>query len=200
MKAEIIMTLKNVEFVEKNIVCMPIQGCKEVVKCYAIYLEEEESKKVGFLTYEVVKEMGLSLKELDKLAVENTLNRFVPVLYSVGEYLSEMLAGEAKAKNYFSINDSDYKIDWSEGEMFTLTNDQAFLGASLIAIPKVREKLLGLFKEDLIIIPSSVHEIIIIPSGVIGEQQLNEQIKDVNGSYVSAGDVLSDKAYLLKYR
>ena len=44
MNAKIIMTLRNVEFMEKNTVCMALKGCNDVVKCYALYLEEEDQK------------------------------------------------------------------------------------------------------------------------------------------------------------
>ena len=143
--------------------------------------------------------MGLSLEELDKIAIKNTLSNGDAVLYNVQEYLIKVLSGST-AKNFFEIEDDDYTIDWSHGEMYTLTNEQAFQGAALIAIPEIREKLLNLFKENLIIIPSSVHEIIIIPQGVLPTNELEEHIKDVNSNFVSEGDVLSDKPFILEYK
>ena len=51
-------------------------------------------------------------------------------------------------------------------------------------------------KENFYILPSSVHEMIILPeSGALPKEELNAVIQEINGSQVNAEEYLSDHAY-----
>ena len=51
-------------------------------------------------------------------------------------------------------------------------------------------------KENFYILPSSVHEMIILPeSGALLKEELNAVIQEINGSQVNAEEYLSDHAY-----
>lgn len=84
--------------------------------------------------------------------------------------------------------------------MYVLTNTSGFLGASTLLYPSVRKMLLEKFEGDLVLIPSSVHEWIIIPLCAVGDlEDLKDIIQSANASLLSSSEVLGENAYILRY-
>ncbi len=83
--------------------------------------------------------------------------------------------------------------------MYVLMPKHRNFGAALMASSSVMEEVGRLFSSDFYVLPSSVHELIVVPfckEHKIGE--LNEMVKSVNESTVSKEEVLSDHAYLYR--
>lgn len=81
--------------------------------------------------------------------------------------------------------------------MYILTNEQKLYGASCILYPGILHTFAEKLGMDVYILPSSIHEVILlpaIPSSSIGE--LNEMVRDVNGTQVLPEEILSDHIYL----
>lgn len=80
--------------------------------------------------------------------------------------------------------------------MYVLSNRQRMNGAITILYSKCLEKIGNILKENFYLIPSSIHEMILIKeSGVESIEYLNEMIKEVNASAVIPEEVLADRAY-----
>ena len=63
--------------------------------------------------------------------------------------------------------------------------------------PHVLEMIGEILKEDFYILPSSIHEMIILPkSREIAKEELDAMIQDINHTQVDTEEVLSDHAYL----
>lgn len=77
-----------------------------------------------------------------------------------------------------------------------LTNDTGVFGASVILYKNMYEKLSKYFK-DFVIIPSSVHELIILDSYNFDISSLSEIIKEVNRTVVSKEEILGTRPYKL---
>lgn len=89
------------------------------------------------------------------------------------------------------LPDEDYGIG-----MYVLSPKTKLYGAALIAIDSVLEKIAAELDSDFYIIPSSVHELIIVKSHDKDmAESLNEMINEVNETVVSCEDILSDHAY-----
>ena len=87
--------------------------------------------------------------------------------------------------------------------MFIVSNKQKMHGASCILRSDVRRNVLDALKlrwtTDIgIILPSSIHETIVIPvrSG-FGADDINQMVHEVNDTQVAPEDRLLDNAYLL---
>lgn len=62
--------------------------------------------------------------------------------------------------------------------------------------PWVMEKVSSLFPEGFYILPSSIHEILIVPgNGEENAGELGEMVRDVNRTEVRREEVLSDHIY-----
>ena len=79
------------------------------------------------------------------------------------------------------------------GSMYVLTNSSGSLGASALFYPDVKEKAAELLGSDFYILPSSCHEVILVPDSMdIKAQDLCDMVKQANRSVVEDKDILSD--------
>ena len=118
-------------------------------------------------------------------AIQNTKDKKNVLLRSMSEVLAEFLTEE--------------DIEFSgktDDKMYVLTNEDKYFGAVLIYFPEVLEMICQRIKEDFYLLPSSVHEWIIIPATQIDEKEvLFHMVKNVNESEVMEEEVLSDNIY-----
>lgn len=82
------------------------------------------------------------------------------------------------------------------GGMYVLTNASGSLGAAALFYPDVKEKAAELLGSDYYILPSSVHEVILVPDAPgIEAKDLCEMVKQANRTVVEDKDILSDNVY-----
>lgn len=100
-------------------------------------------------------------------------------------------------RNYLTESIPSPSLNGLYPEMYVLTNTQKVFGASVIVNTDVMDRICDIFPEGFTIIPSSIHEVMIVP----GEdhdryQELGEMVRSVNmTSAVSPEEVLSDRVY-----
>lgn len=82
------------------------------------------------------------------------------------------------------------------GGMYVLTNEEGMLGASALYYPDVKEKAAELIGSGYYVLPSSVHEVILVPDTMDHDvRDLCEMVKQANRTVVEPKDVLSDNVY-----
>ena len=80
--------------------------------------------------------------------------------------------------------------------MYILTNSIHQFGAAVLAYPNILEMASRIIGEDFYLLPSSIHEAILIPKSKSPDlKDLNEMINEVNETQVQEEEVLSDHAY-----
>lgn len=80
--------------------------------------------------------------------------------------------------------------------MYVLTNQQRFLGACCILYDNVLKEIADRLDCDLYILPSSIHEVILMPTTVTESAlALSQMVCDINQSEVAIEEVLSDHIY-----
>ena len=80
--------------------------------------------------------------------------------------------------------------------MYILTNSIHQFGAAVLAYPNILEMASRIIGEDFYLLPSSIHEVILIPKSKSPDlKDLNEMINEVNETQVQEEEVLSDHAY-----
>ena len=79
---------------------------------------------------------------------------------------------------------------------YVLTNERRIYGAALLAVPGVMEKVDQLFPEGYYILPSSLHEVLIVEKDKnLSAKELGEMVREVNRAEVSPQERLSDCVY-----
>lgn len=82
------------------------------------------------------------------------------------------------------------------GGMYVLTNESGTLGAVALFYPDVKDKAAELLGGDYYILPSSTHEVILVPDAVgINPKELCDMVKQANKTVVEPKDILSDNVY-----
>lgn len=126
---------------------------------------------------------NVSESDLFTVASENTPKKFKADLKDICSTLSGMM-------------DSDMDIDLSPAPMFVLSNTSKLNGATVILYNNVLKKFADMIKSDLYILPSSVHETILLPSFEgMSKDELKEMVECVNATQVAPHEVLSDNVY-----
>lgn len=93
------------------------------------------------------------------------------------------------------INKDDDCIE-ACSEMYVLCPSERVYGAALIAVSKVMAQIADKMDSDYYIIPSSIHELIMVSADDRNnEEYLNNMINEVNESVVSEEDYLSNHSY-----
>ena len=81
--------------------------------------------------------------------------------------------------------------------MYVLSNSRQMFGAAVMAFPGILEAIGKRLGCNYYIIPSSIHELIILPDNISGQvSNLNEMISSINSEMLSKEEVLSNHAYL----
>ena len=123
------------------------------------------------LDYKLLEQLDLTYDEAIKIAKENTLNNWPTKIVPMSEILGSELFEN----------------------MYLLTNSSGINGAAAIMDIDTINDYFG--ENDMYIIPSSIHEVILIPDIGKGENQLSNLVKHVNKFVVSRDEVLSSNIY-----
>ncbi len=148
---------------------------------YVVNLDETGLSSTP-LTNEDLSEWGISKEELFEKALENTKRLLPPKIFKMDELISRstgvMLDGEFETQAY------------------VVTNKICVNGASAILYREVVDEFAEKFPEGFYILPSSIHEIIILPAyNTPGKSFLKDLVREVNREVLSDTDYLSDEVY-----
>lgn len=134
---------------------------------------------------------GVSIEDIDRAARENTPKFFEGYMAS----MFEMLMG----LNATNLLDEDVIDSLQNGDnpMYILTNNIKSNGASVILYENMLKEMSKRFDDDMVVIPSSIHEVIVIPKSKVDDiNMITEMIQQVNETEVSLEERLSDHAYI----
>lgn len=125
-----------------------------------------------------------SLSDILWIAKVNTFDKPYK-LQSMGEIMAELCGMPAAL------------FDDAQPKTYVLTNSKKLNGATEICNYNTMESIANKLNADLVVLPSSIHEVIIVPKDDnVSIDALTEMVQQVNGSEVSADEVLSNHAYV----
>ena len=140
------------------------------------------------ITEELRRAWGVSVHDIFEQAWKN---EEPPVLQELGDAVSY---GE-------DIHDLFAVERLTNDTMYVLTNQRAIDGAIQIALPGVMKKLSELLPKGFFIIPSSIHETLIMPKGMeihgleMTPKEMGQMLREINQGYVEKDEILSDRIY-----
>ena len=92
----------------------------------------------------------------------------------------------------------DEDIDKNDPQIYILTNNYRTNGATALLYEKLLSQIADSFEKDLLILPSSIHEGLILPIDSISKSTLDHYgtfIREINETQLADDEVLSDHAY-----
>ena len=136
----------------------------------------------ALVTNQEMEAWGISMNELLLAARENTPRLFPAQMVDMDEMIQR--AGVCMP------------MDRSAIPMYIMTNRQEVNGASVLLYDDVLQTFALKKKTDFYILPSSIHEVILVPSDRIDNpSDLFTMVEDANRTVVALGDILSDSVY-----
>lgn len=143
----------------------------------------------------------VSEKDMIDLARKNTPKLLPPLLRKMDDVLKEMLEQEDIVPEEENLQLEFDRLqgndeDSSHAELFVLSNTKGINGASCILYEDAIRHFAKLMKSDLYILPSSIHELILLPTkDSYDKERLEEMVIDINRTQVPYEEVLSDHIY-----
>lgn len=149
---------------------------------FCLVHDERLGRGIITIKKEHLKEWEVSFDELWENVYENA-PKILPLTFSnMAEYVPAL---------------KEMPLDGVLPEMFVFSNSSKINGAGVFLYPGVMEATSKALQSSLIVIPSSVHEVIVIPSEkmAVDPGYLYKMVKEVNCTVVEDGEVLSDNVY-----
>ena len=161
---------------------IPHRTMEDIAAVYRVELSGGEMGTVSTLiTDRILEDYGITAEQLHADAVRSQILRHPPVLKNASEIMAELSEGAAELP---------------ESRMWIATVEGGRNGASVILLPGFLERSAERLGGDFFVLPSSIHEVILVPDdGFYRSGQLERMVRSVNAAEVSEVDFLSDSVY-----
>lgn len=176
----------------------------DINKCYFAVVNAEKNE--DFLK-SVPHKRFLDLAIIYRILVDvddNGIQSFIITnqLFNMSEYNFEELHNAAfeNTRKFFPMSLCNFRansqVDFNEELIIVLSNQNGIGGANFILYTDIFEELAEQVNSDIFILPSSVHELLLIKASDGFEfSELINMVREVNATGVSIDEVLSDNIY-----
>lgn len=153
---------------------MPYELRADLAVVYYESIETGEERRGRLITNKCLNKMGISSEKLKETAWENTVKRKRAVMKALPGMIG-----------------SDMPLP-----LYILSNEEMYLGAVTIFYPMLLDVIADEIGEDICILPSSIHECLIMPvNDETDFAELRRIVQKVNDTEVSEKEILSYNIY-----
>lgn len=157
-----------------------------------VYIAEVAQGDYGVvITKDLLKEYKMSRKKLFDIALQNTVEQFPPVLHDLGE---SIIGEPGDCVNL--LEQKSGRAPAGAGPAFVLSNSMLYWGAGVLFYPGIIARIHELLGGDFYVLPSSVHELILIAAEDQDPQQLADLVRSANSTVVKDNEVLANDLYI----
>lgn len=188
IKEHLLVEVCSMEMNRSQLLQMPHEIREDLALRYLLWTNNNGSRHLTRITNAQLIQWGITQETLRKDAWNNMKKRFPPVVRSISEILMEMAEEES---------DEMVTVDMGENILHVLTNTDKYYGASYMFDEELMSNIAERFENDLVILPSSVHEVLLLPmQDAIDIGELISMVMEVNYSQVQPEEVLSNSVYV----
>ena len=168
----------------------PHTPCGDLAAAYRIQVSKDnDGSASAIVTDSMMQIWGINTEQLHKDALAAESSRETVCLHSMDDVMSLFFA----SGGYPNLLNND-EIPNVEPGLYILTNQSRLNGAGVLAQDNVLERIGNLLGSDFYVLPSSIHEVLIVPdNGAVNLKELEAVVKEVNATEVAPEDLLSDK-------
>lgn len=151
------------------------------------------------VTKKMLEMYGVTEEQLEADALANSPKIFPAKVEALGQMMDKMMREDMRRSGM-----TEEEIDFAMKEMgmdnptplTVVTNDQQMNGAAVLFYPGQMEQLGESVKGDFYILPSSTHEVLILPdNGEMTYQELKNMVMEINSTQVMPEERLADDVY-----
>lgn len=163
---------------------------------YVLLVEEEDGVGSVLIHDDLQEEWHIDTKQLFRLAQENTMRLFPMQIRSMEQVLQELLVENGHMQETSQEGLQEAEIQEGNIDPLVVTNEKGINGAAVMLYPGCLSMLSEHCHGDYYILPSSIHELLILPDHHnIPEQELKKMVREVNENCVQPDEILSDHVY-----
>jgi hypothetical protein len=184
VKDRIVMRVINYERNLELLAQVPHFRYLDLAIVFYCLLSSDETTQASILIYnQHLSFWGIDTDTLYECAVVNTPNLLPHEMKDMTSILKDVL-GE------------DTVDETADIPMYVLTNRYHTNGACVILYDQLLKQLADSFDRDLVVLPSSIHEVLLVPVEVsVDLAQYDSMVQEVNETQLADDEVLSNHAY-----
>ena len=185
--------LFNWEHIKNSLLlCIQRKGDEEICKRdfldmeqYVRVIVDEESRATYKVRPDMLKKFGITEEILFQTAINCTKQKVL--IEDMAKMMAELTG--------MSIEEV-IEMQGDTPPMVVVTNKYKAYGAAVICLTEVLQEIADTYKNDLAILPSSIHECILYPVDELADfRQFDAIVRDVNATQLEPEEVLSNHAY-----
>ena len=167
---------------------------------YCVMLGEDANGSMSVpVTNQLMETWGVTQEELHELAKANQDELTPSTFKSMNEVMTEMMIPQMMNDMGLDREAAQEMVESMmppEDKMFVLSNEQKLNGAAALLDDKMMDQIAEKVGGDFYILPSSVHEVLIVPADAgMDLKDLEAMVQEVNETQVAPQDRLSDHVY-----
>ena len=199
IRDKISLKLVNAERNKKRLETMPHHTFLDLAVIYDVRVTEiNDAVGSVAVTNDMMKAWDVTEEQLYELALQNALRMDRGVVKPLESLMQEWFGGDVKTdeeKHTYKNFDISIAEEIQETALYVATNQSKTNGASIMLFPNFPDTV-GMLLGDYFVLPSSIHEILLLPAdGAMEPDALIQIVHEVNASTVAAEEVLSENVY-----
>lgn len=191
--SQVVYRLINYEKNERLLEDIPYKPVLDLALIYYVMVHTEEFGDGAIMVRnDLLAYYNLTKEEVDRAAKENTARLLPADFMGIRELMREM--GEIiGVKSYKDLSLEEEAV---ASPLYVLTNRQRLFGAYYMTDESLLSEISRKLDSDLFLIPSSVHECMVVPTEIWEEKDtLSDMVREINHTQVSEQDFLADTIY-----
>ncbi len=212
-KKKIVFRLVNWKLNQQMLKDIPHEKVLDLAIVYYYLVDTKEQGMASALIHNThLKMWKVTKEELMLIAVENTERLLKPQLHHILDVIDRLQFSALCGANGYVRETCQYQdmLDefmdelqkremYVDAPMFVLTNSKWTNGAACLLYTGLLDKVASCLECDLYVIPSSIHEVILMPmNGKMQVDEVNAMIRQVNQDEIRPGEILSEHVYIYR--
>ena len=192
IKTRIVFRLVNAASNQALLEEIPHIPLLDLAVVFCLFLSDKpDSQMTALIRNSHLETWGLPVRDLFSIAMENTPRLLPPSLKSLSSVMQEILH-----ESLSPASQEDELEELYETPLYVLTNQAGIHGAACLLYPHPLKNFADARKSDVLILPSSIHEVLITAdSPDIDYDALSQMVMEINRSDVPLEDRLSNQVY-----
>ncbi|MBO5998898.1 MAG: hypothetical protein J6P87_04340 [Lachnospiraceae bacterium] len=184
------LTLIPVRGHEKMLASVPYTAMEDLALIYKVELGPADSI---IIDQAMLEGYGVGFEKLREDALLSAPRRHPCVIRSLAGSMRDLMENTGEEES--CIEDTSWFDEEAAVSVYTATTVEMCMGACVIAYPGMLEKASVMMGGDFFILPSSIHEVLLVKACEADCRHLIEIVSEVNRTVVDRRDWLSDNVY-----
>lgn len=166
------------------------------VTFHVMVTRDEKGQSTCPVTHDYRRKWGRDIETLYELAKENTPRLFPASIESMDKVMEDIIRASLGG-GYINLGQEKFLCGKKDSPSYVVSNIFGINGAAVILYPEVLKNLAFMEESDLVLLPSSIHEFLLLPyHNKLDMKNLKDIVERINRAEVPETDVLSDNVYL----